>query len=121
MDTLNNLKEQLFKEPFKDMLFSIYNKIDDDGFVKEIGAIDKKDYGIDDFHYLYFTIQQETKDAIKFGGNGNRINRMLNNFKYYVEHELQAETYARCRIYILKDYGSLIAVKPRNFTFPHIN
>lgn len=120
MDTLNNLKEQLFKGLFKDMLFSIYNKIDDDGFVKEISAIDNKNYGIDDFHYLYFIIQQETKDAIKFGGIKNRINGMLNNFKYYVEHELQKGEYAHCRIYILKDYGSLIAVKPRNFALPRI-
>lgn len=113
----NDLLKQLYEKPFRKMIFGIYNIIDDDGFVKEISSVDKKQYCIDDFHFLNFDISDDARIVIKNGTN-NKISEVFDSFKHYVENKLQTGISAHCRIYKLKEYGALVAVKPCTYNLP---
>ena len=112
MITKNELMEQLFTNPFKKMLFTPYNLIEDEGFVIEASNNDKESYGMEDFEYLQFKIDTEDKKAIK--ANKKDILNVFNDLKYEVEKQKQ-KPFAYCRIYIMKDLGSVIAVKLKSF------
>ena len=115
--TNDDLLRQLYEKPFRKILFGIYNAIDDDGIVREISAIDNTEYGIDDFQFLNFDISDDARLAIK-NNTYNSINRIMDDFKYYVENKLQENVSAHCRIYKLREYGALVAVKPCTYSFP---
>lgn len=112
MITKENLLEQLFTKPFRNLLFTVYNHIEDDGFVIEASNQDKENYGMDDFEFMKFDVSDDEKKAIK--NKKSDIMHILNDFKYEVERERQP-LFAHCRIYIMKDLGSVIAVKTKNF------
>lgn len=112
MITKNELMEQLLNNPFKKMLFTTYNLIEDEGFVIEASNQDKKSYDMDDFEYCQFTLDVDDKKAIK--AKKADILNVFNDFKYEVEKVLQPK-FAYCRIYVMKDIGVVIAVKVKNF------
>lgn len=120
MKKYSSLLRQMYEGRFRNLLYGIYNAIDSDGFVKEISAVDKQDYGMDDFHFFNFVLHEDTRNAIKGNDNDSVSLQMLKGFKYYVEHELQDGISAHCRIYILKDYGTMVAVKPKNFSLDNL-
>lgn len=112
MITRDELWNQLLTKPFRGLLFTVYNLIDDEGFVVEARNNDKKDYDMEDFEFLNFDISAEDKKAIK--NKKSDILNVLNDFKYEVEKQKQ-KSFAYCRIYIMKDLGSVIAVKLKSF------
>ena len=52
MITKNELMAQLMTKPFKRLLFTIFNTIEDDGFFAEAKCVNKKNYDMDDFEYI---------------------------------------------------------------------
>ena len=117
MITKNELMEQLLSKPFKKMLFTPYNLIDDEGFVIEASNNDKKSYDMDDFEYLQFALDADDKKAIKT--KKVDILNVFNDFKYEVEKVLQPK-FAYCRIYVMKDIGVVIAVKLKSFDIKNL-
>lgn len=114
----NNLLLQLKNNNFKDLLFTIYNFIEDEGFVAEVNnKYPDASYSIDGFEYMLFNISNEDKKLIK---RGNRdVLQKYSDFKYHVEKELQ-NSFALCRIYIMRGMGIMFAVKIKDFDIASI-
>lgn len=117
MITKNELMAQLMTKPFKRLLFTIFNTIEDDGFFAEAKCVNKKNYDMDDFEYILFDISEEDKKAIK--SKKTDILSVLNDFKYHIEKERQP-MFANCRIYVFKDIGSVCAVKLKDFNIKEL-
>lgn len=93
--------------------FSIFNFIENDGFIDELFCADKTRYGIDDFEYIKFSIDDKQKSGIKY--SKREYTRYFKAFKEYVEKGLQETAIPRLRIYLIKESGSLIAVRLSSF------
>lgn len=106
-----DLLKQIKEKEYKPLRFTIYNYIEDDGYVSEISALKGKKYEIEDFEYVSLDIPEADKIAIK-SENTNVLNRYY-SFSYYVEHTCQ--TLPECMVFVMKDLGIVFAVKPKNF------
>lgn len=113
MEIFNELLEQLYNSPYKRITFSIYNFIENDGFIDELFCSDKTKYGLDDFEYIKFSIDDKQRNGIKY--SKKEYTRFFKAFKEHVEKELQQITIPKLRIYLIKESGSLIAVKLTSF------
>lgn len=106
-----DLYEQLYTKPFRSLLFTVYNLIEDEGFVAEASNELKRTCDIDDFEFMKFDISADDMKLIK-NKDPESINSIL-SLKRYIEKEKQ-KGFAFCRIYIVKDIGSVIAVRLKN-------
>lgn len=113
MEIFNELLEQIYSSPYKKVTFSIFNFIENDGFIDELFCADKTRYGIDDFEYIKFSIDDKQKNGIKY--SKKEYTRYFKAFKEYVEKDLQETAIPRLRIYLIKESGSLIAVRLSSF------
>lgn len=113
MEIFNELLEQIYSSPYKKVTFSIFNFIENDGFIDELFCADKTRYGIDDFEYIKFSIDDKQKSGIKY--SKREYTRYFKAFKEYVEKDLQETAISRLRIYLIKESGSLIAVRLSSF------
>lgn len=102
-----DLLQQLYDKDFNNLRFTVYNFIENDGYVNEISAAHGEKYGIDDFEFIVFDISDEDKKAIKCGNTV--VIQKYKAFKYYIEKECQA--IPNCAIFIMKEFGIVIAVK----------
>ena len=106
MEVFKDLIEQLRTHPFRRMLFTIYSYIEDDGYISTVA----KDCGVDDLEFIKFDIGDESKSIAE----GDRfVIAKYKAFKRYVEKTCQ--TVPNLSIFILKDLGLVVAVKPKNF------
>lgn len=113
----DELLEQLYSKDFSDLRFTVYNFIENDGYVNEISAAHGEKYGIDDFEFMVFDISDEDKKAIK-SGNAVTIQR-YRAFKHYIEEECQK--IPNCGIFIMKELGIVIAVKLKYYNLGKMN
>ena len=113
----DELLKQLYDKDFVDLMFTVYNFIENDGYVAEISSAHGKKFDIDDFEFIVFDIPQEDKKAIK-NGNALVIQR-YQSFKYYIEKECQEVP--NCAIFIMKDLGIVIAVKLKYYNLGKMN
>lgn len=100
-------KSQLSSNNWKPLSFGIFNLIEEDGFIKEMEALLKKDFFIDDFKYLKVNVDAETKKGIKT--NDLDIMKNIKSFKKEIE-----DSDSKARVYSVKSSGSLIVVKLNN-------
>lgn len=107
----DELIDQLYNRDFNNMRFSVYNFIDDDGYVNEISALKGEKYGIEDFSFMVFEISDEDKKSIKSGDSA--ILQKYKDFKHYIEKECQK--IPQLGIFIMKDLGVVVAVKLKLF------
>lgn len=112
MVDFDELIEQLKNGEFRPASFSIFNFIENDGFLTELYAIEKTKYDIDDFEYIKFKISDDVKNGIKYSKKDSM--NSISSFKDYVEKELQGDV-KKLKVYPIKVSGSLIAVKLKNF------
>ena len=112
MVTKEELYKQLFENQSRELLFTVFNLIEDDGFVIEANNQDKTQYDMDDFDFIKFDISDDDKKAIKC--KKSDVLNVLNDFKYEIERVKQ-KSFPYCRIYVMKDLGSVIAVKLKLF------
>lgn len=119
MEIFNELLEQLYNNPYKKITFSIYNFIENDGFIDELFCCNKTKYGLDDFEYIKFTIDDKQKNGIKY--SKKEYTRFFKAFKEYVEKEIQHDVIPNLRIYLIKESGSLIAVKLKGFKLDEVS
>lgn len=113
MEIFNELLEQLYNSPYKEISFSIFNFIENDGFIDELYCINKTKYGLDDFEFIKFKIDDKQRNGIKYSKREHT--RFFKAFKEYVEKELQLDVIPKLRIYLIKESGSLIAVKLKGY------
>lgn len=118
MEVFNELLEQLCNNPYKKVTFGIFNFIEDDGFIDELYCADKVKYGIEDFEYMKFSLDDKQKNGIRYSKKD--FVRYFKAFKSYVETTLQ-HTVPKLRIYLIKESGSLIAVKLSTFDIKEVS
>lgn len=111
---MKELLKQIRTDKFKPSNYTVYNMIDDNGYVDELRGMFKEEYNIDDFEYMFFDLSISEKNAIFY-----RMSCVLNIFrdiKYLVEHELQDDKdKSKARMYIDKDKSTVMIVKLKEF------
>lgn len=112
MVDFDDLLKQLKSSEFRPASFSIFNFIENDGFLTELYATEKIKYDIDDFEYLKFTVSDEIKNGIKYSKKD--VLKEVQSFKEYIEKDLQKDV-KKAKVYPIKVSGSLIIVKLKNF------
>lgn len=107
--TQDDLLSQLREMPFGRTPFTVYNFADDDGWVTELSVLNKVSvYDFDDLETLKFTIPSDDVEYLK--ANRRSTVEFYNSFKKLVENEMQS--IPNVAIFIIKDIGSVFAVKP---------
>jgi len=106
-----DLLKQIKEKEFKPLRFTIYNFIENDGYVAEISCLKGKRLGMDDFEYISFDLNDDDKTAIR-AENDSVINK-YNMFSYYIEHNCQK--IPECMVFVMKDLGVVICVKLKDF------
>ena len=112
MELYEKLLEQLKNASFRDMLFTVFNFIEEDGFVREISSRDNINYSIDDFEFYSFKIEDTQKKALKARRKNQYIE--LLDFKYYIEKELQKGV-PNVGIFLMNENGAMVAVKLKEY------
>ena len=90
---------------FKDIKFSLYNKIDDDYIPQKWGKDDNTTYGIDDFVYAEFDLDKKEKFLITM--HNKEMLSLINKMKIKIGND---------KIYTIIDFdnGNLIVIKLKN-------
>ena len=109
MTTSINLIEQYFEKGYRDMLFSVYNYLDERGYVMECSARDGKDYSIDDFEFINFDIEPDEKTVIKSEEKDFMFKEYL-KARHDMENLMENKD-RHCTLMTLKDFGMLVAVR----------
>lgn len=103
----NELIEQLLNGNYKRANFTVYNFIENDGYVNELSAVIKYKFEKDDFEYLIFNIGDDKKLIKK---NDTEVINKYKSFKAYIEKDCQ--DIVKVGIFIMEDIGVVFAVKP---------
>lgn len=109
MTTSSDLLEQYFDNRYRDMLFSVYNYLDECDYVAECSASDGKEYGFDDFEFIKFNIEKDESTVIKSEKRGFMFTAHM-RAKYDIENLMENKG-RHCAFMTLKDFGMLIAVR----------
>lgn len=114
----NLLEEQYRKNvieaEFKKINFTIYNFIEDDGWVCELNNQYDDVYDVDDFEYVSLSISDDIAKKIKEGDKS--VIGYYNGFKHYVEKVLQKKyNIPKMGVFIMKDLGVVVVVKLKDF------
>lgn len=107
----NSLLKQIVDNEYSPLKYTVFNFIDNDGYVSEISALNNKKYDIDGFEFMVFDIPEEHRSDIK-SGNAVTIQK-YRVFKQYVEKDCQK--IPNCSVFILKDLGIVICVKVKEY------
>lgn len=108
----DDLLSQLREMPFGRTPFTVYNFADDDGWVKELSVLNKVSvYDFDDLETLRLIIPDEDCESLKM--NRRSVLDFYNGFKRLVEKEMQSTP--NVAIFIIRDIGSVFAVKPKGY------
>ena len=111
---MEDLINQIINNGFKPSLFSIYNYIEDEGFILELKHNFNINFGIEDFEYILLKISEKDKNGIKY-----RMKSILSKFeelKNFIEIECQEnKSKPKSKVYINKDGGFVFIVKLKEF------
>lgn len=111
---MKELLKQITKDKFKPSNYTVYNMIDDNGYIDELKGMFKKDYDIKDFEYMFFDLSISEKNAIFYW-----MSSVLNTFrdlKYLIEHELQDDPdKPKAKLYVDKEKSTVMIVKLKEF------
>lgn len=116
MNNYEDLLWQLHGKKFNPMNFTVYNFIEDDGYVKELSALKHETFTMDDFEFMILSIPDDDKKGIKI--KNRSILQHYIDFKYYIEKECQ--DIPQCGIFIMKDLGIIVAVKLKSYNIATI-
>lgn len=97
----SGLTKQLFERPYKEMLFSVYNYADEERYIDTLKRL-KYETDIDSLEFFVFNTDEIEDENI------------LDDFKHYIEEEIQ---HGDVVVGILKINGkreTLICIKPKN-------
>lgn len=116
---MEELIDQIINSGFKPSLFSIYNYIEDDGFILELKRNFGINFGIDDFEYILLNISEKDRNGVRY-----RMKSILSKFeelKDFVEIDCQEnKTKPKSKVYINKDGGFVFVIKLKEFNLIEI-
>lgn len=108
------LIEQIKNKPFKPCLFTIYNNLENEGYIDELSNYLKIKLSIDDFEYITFDLPEKEKNGIIY-----RVATIVNKykeFKNYIEKDIQRENpISHCKLSIILDSGIVFLVKLKEY------
>lgn len=111
---MEKLIEQLLKKGFKPAIFSIYNYIEDNGYLAEWEVMFNEKFSIDDFEYTYFDLPINIKNGLKH--RNKEIVQSFNDFKKLIEVDLQDNDKKPMSLVIInKDGGTCILINQKRF------
>ena len=99
MKSFNGLSEQIFEKTFRNMLFSVYNLAEEEGYLLGLERMGF-DNDIDSLEFIMF----DTPNMEEFE---------LKGFKYYVEEEVQKGNVLFGVLIIKGEKFSMVGVKPK--------
>lgn len=106
-DLLGQMKEK----EFGPLRFTIYNYIENEGYLAELSGHNGRRYDIDDLEYMVFDVPDEDKNAMR-SENGDVIFR-YNSFAHHVSGLCGG--FSECGIFVMWELGIVFAVKPKGF------
>lgn len=98
---MEELLDRIISGTFKPSSYTIYNKLDDDGYIDELEGMFGVRYGVDDFEKFEFTLSTKENNGISY-----RMSSILGGFeklKEYIENDLQDDRLKpKAKVYIIK-------------------
>ena len=111
---MKKLIDQIKEKGFKEMKFSIFNYMDDKGYIVEMEGIFKQKFGIEDFEFMAFDLDISEKNGLKY-----RTHEVLKRFyalQELIEIKIQEnKEKTKAKVFILKDEGQVFIVKMASF------
>lgn len=111
---MKELLKQITPEKFRKSSFSIYNFIEEKGYIDELKGMFSETYSIEDFEYMRLELTEPEGNAIYC-----RMSSVLNRFKElkkFIEHDIQEEeNKPKAMLFIEKDDKKVILVKLKEF------
>lgn len=103
-ELIQQIKEKVYNE---NMLFSLYNIIDDDGSLIQLSNNNNYErYCVDDFEWIKLEIESNTSDS--------SLNKLYNDLKLYTENEMKGTEKG---LFIVLKERNIYCVKLRNLIF----
>lgn len=112
MNGYEHLEDVLVNGVYRPMNFTIFNFISEDGYVREVSAIDRVRYDVDDFEYFILPLDEEDRNNIK--SDESETIEKYEKFKWHIEKECQKSVH--CGVFIMKDLGIVVSVKPKTYS-----
>ena len=111
---MKKLIEQIKEKGFKPMKFSIFNYMDDKGYITEMEGTFKQKFGIEDFEFMSFDLDTSEKNGLKY-----RTHDVLKRFydlQNLIEVKIQEDKEkVKAKVFTLKDDGQVFIVKMASF------
>ena len=111
---METLLKQITADKFKPSNFTVFNIIDDSGFIEELIGMFNIRYSIEDFDYMLFELSTKEKNAIYY-----RMSSVLKKFKEIkkiIEKQIQDdENKPKAKMIIDKDKSIVMIVKLKEF------
>lgn len=111
---MEELTNQIINNGFKPSLFSIYNYIEDEGFILELKRNFGINLGVEDFEYILLNISEKDRNGIMY-----RMRVILSKFeelKGFIECDCQEnKNKPKAKVYVNKDEGVVFVVKVKGF------
>lgn len=111
---METLLKQITADKFKPSNFTVFNIIDDSGFIEELIGMFNIRYSIEDFDYMLFELSTKEKNAIYY-----RMSSVIGKFKEIkriVEKEMQDDqNKPKAKMIIDKDKSIVMIVKLKEF------
>lgn len=116
---MEELLKQIIAKGFKESSYSVYNFIEDDGFISELKVNFGKRYFPEDFEYIVFDLDVKDKNGIIY--SMSKVMKKFIELKKFVEFESQDDKgKTKARLYIKKDKGNVFIVKLKEFDLMEI-
>ena len=113
MENFEYILEQIKNNDYRSLMFTIYNFVDESGWLIEHKPKDGGTYDIDDLCYAKINFEEDNEESRLF----TRTDLMkIGELKHIVERE----TNGNVGLFVMKDIGHLIAVKPNDYDVTQI-
>lgn len=110
--------KQITVENFKPSTYTVYNMIDDNGYIDELKAMFDERYSVEDFEYMVFELSISDKNAIYY--YMSCVLNIFRDIKYLIEKDLQDDpNKPKARMYIDKEKSIVMIVKLKDFDLPN--
>jgi len=108
------LLKQLLEKGLKPAIFSIFNYIEDNGYLVEWENVSQEKFSIDDLEYIYFQLPENIKNGLKY--RNKEITKTFNEFKFLIENKIQFDkNKPKTMVLINKDNGECFLINQKSF------
>lgn len=109
---MKKLLEHIIEKGLKPMSFSVYNYMDDNGYITEMENYLKTNLVLNDFEYMVFNLTEQEKNGLKY--RNKEIISKFENLKIFLEKTIQQEN-TKTILFILKDEAKVFLVNLKDF------